>query len=193
MSIGRSPNVEGLGLDTIGVEYDRGGIKVNEKLQTNVPGIYAVGDVNGKSLLAHSASRMGEVVVNNLTGRDDHMRYHAIPFVVYTFPDVAAVGLTAKQAEEKGYKVETAKLPMQASGRHLAEHSRPEGFIKVVVDADTRVLLGVHMLGTYAAEIIHSACAMIEAEFRVEDIRDVVFPHPTVSEVLRDAIWELPF
>jgi dihydrolipoamide dehydrogenase len=192
LSIGRRPNTQGLGLDTAGVDCDKGGIKVNERLETNLPGVFAVGDVNGKSQLAHSASRMGEVVVNNLTGRPDRMRYHAIPYVVYTFPDVAAVGLTAAQAEAQGRRVASFKLPMSANGRHLAEHEQPQGFVKAVVDADSRVLLGLHMLGDYAAELIATCAAMIEAELRVADIRDIVFPHPTVAETMRDAIWELP-
>ncbi len=191
MSVGRSPNVNGLGLEKIGMDFDRSGIKVNKKMETNVPNVFAVGDVNGMSLLAHSASRMGEVVVNNLTGRPDLMRYHAIPYVVYTFPDVIACGLSEAQAKEAGIDAVTAKLPMQASGRHLAEHHRPDGFVKVVADRDTRMLLGVHMLGTYGAEIVSTACAMLEAEFRVDDIRDTVFPHPTVAEIVREACWEL--
>ncbi len=189
MSVGRSPNVKGLGLEAIGMDFDRGGIKVNDKLETNVPNVYACGDVNGKSLLAHSASRMGEVVVNNLTGRPDRMRYNAIPYVVYTFPDVAAAGLTEEEAQLRGIKTKSFKLPMAANGRHLGEHVRPVGFTKVVVEAESGMLLGVHMLGTYAAELITTAVAMIESELRVDDIRDIVFPHPTVSEVMREAVW----
>ena len=190
LATGRTPNTDMLNLKSAGIRVnEQGYIPVNEKLETNVPNVYAVGDVNGKSLLAHAASRMGEVVVHNLTGRADRMRYDAIPYVVYTFPDVAAVGLTEEQAQERGYKTKSFKLPMGANGRHLGEHVRPVGFTKVVIDADTRVLLGVHMLGTYASELITTAVAMIEAELRVEDIRDIVFPHPTVSEVMREAMW----
>ncbi|OVE80973.1 dihydrolipoyl dehydrogenase [bacterium M21] len=192
MSVGRCPNTAGLGLESAGVDIGPNGIVVDDKMQTTNPHIFAVGDVNGKSLLAHSASRMGEVVVNNLVESDDTMRYHAVPYVVYTFPDVAACGMTERQALAAGRKVDVAKLAMQANCRHQAEHNRPAGMVKVVVDAESRRLLGVHMLGTYASELIHSAAIMIEQEMKVEDIRKIIFPHPTVGEIVRDALWELP-
>ncbi len=192
LAVGRRPYTQGLKLEKIGLDAGKTGIKVNELLQTNVPNVYAVGDVNGKSPLAHAASRMGEVAANTITGQRDRMRYHAIPWVVYTFPEVAAVGLTVAQAEEQGREVASFKLPMTANGRYLAEHEQASGFCKVVVDAESRALLGVHVLGSYASELIYGAATMIEAELRVEDIRDIVFPHPTVSESLRDAILELP-
>ena len=193
MAVGRSPNIAALKPEKINLDVEKHGIRVDEKMQTNLPNIYAVGDVNGLSALAHSASRMGEVVVNNLTGRPDRMRYHAIPWVVYSYPEIAAVGMTEEQAKEQGRNVESMKLQMLANGRYQAETERGKGFCKVVVDADTRVLLGVHMIGSHCSEMIFGAVAMIEAEFRVEDIRDLVFPHPTVSEIFRDTVWALPF
>ncbi|MCJ8330597.1 MAG: dihydrolipoyl dehydrogenase [Lentisphaeria bacterium] len=191
LSIGRSPNTQNIGLEEIGLDFDRRGIKVNDKLETNLPGIYAVGDVNGLSPLAHSASRMGEVVVNNLTGRKDHMRYTAIPLVVYTNPEIAAVGITEAEAKEQGIAVEVFTMPMTANGRYLAEHEKGNGLCKVVVNKDSRVLLGVHLLGQHCSEMVFGAAAMIEAEFRIEDIQDCVFPHPSVSEIIRDTIWAM--
>jgi dihydrolipoamide dehydrogenase len=191
MAVGRKPNVENLGLDDITIEYDRKGIKVNEKMQTNIPNIYAVGDVTGKSLLAHSAYRMGEVAVNNICGQNDRMRYNAIPWVVYSYPELSGVGLTEDQANKEGRKVKVGTLQMRANGRFIAEHGNEKGICKVIVDSNTNLLLGVTLLGGVNSEIIYGVAAMIEAEFRIKDIKDIIFPHPTVSEIIKDTIWEL--
>jgi dihydrolipoamide dehydrogenase len=191
MSVGRRPNVENNGFEKIGLNFTPKGVVVDEKMRTNLPGIYAVGDVNGKSLLAHSASRMGDVAAAVISGGDDRMRYHAIPWVVYTQPEAAGTGLTEAEAEAKEIAVESASLPMRANGRFLAENGNKSGICKVVTAADTGVLLGVHLLGGVSSEIIYGASAMIEAELRVKDIREVVFPHPTVAEVIKDTLWEL--
>ena len=190
MSVGRRPNVQGL--EKLGLDVRPQGIKVNEQMQTNVPGVYAIGDVNGESLLAHSASRMGEVAVNAICGKPDRMRYQAVPWVVYTLPEVAGCGLTEQDAQKQGLQVKTATMPMRANGRFLAEHGKQApGVCKVVVDAETNVLKGVHLLGAACSEMIYGAAAMIEAELRVQDIKEIIFPHPTVSEIIRDAVWEL--
>ncbi|MCF7944378.1 MAG: dihydrolipoyl dehydrogenase [Spirochaetia bacterium] len=190
MSVGRRPNVQGF--EDIGLDVDGGRIVVDERMRTNIPSIYAVGDVNGKSLLAHSASRMGEVAVANMFGDGDVMRYHAVPWAVYTQPEAAGCGLTEQDAEKEGRKVLTASMQMRANGRFLAEHGkRAGGLCKVVVDAETKVLLGVHLLGAVSSEMIYGAAAMIEAELRVKDIKEIIFPHPSVSEIIRDTIWEL--
>lgn len=192
MSVGRRPNVANLGLEAIGLDFDpRGGIRVDEQLRTNLPGIYACGDVNGKSLLAHSASRMGEVAVNTMFGHPDRMRYGAIPWVVYSNPEVAGVGLTETQAKAQGREVVVGKLQLRANGRFLAESDKENGVCKVIVDKHTRVLLGVYMLGHACSEMIFGAATMVELELRVPDIQELVFPHPTVSEIFREAIFEL--
>ena len=192
VSIGRKPNVKGLGLENIDIDFDQQGIKVNQLMQTNIPHIYAVGDVTGRSMLAHSASRMGEVAVRNMFGEQDIMRYHAIPWVVYTNPEAAWVGMTEAEAKDKGIAVKTAKLPMNANGRFLVENSGKRGICKVVVDVQKDLLLGVQMVGSTCSEMIYGAAAMIEDEFRVQDIKDVVFPHPTVSEIFKDTLYYLP-
>ena len=191
VSTGRAPNVSGLGFDEAGLDYDRRGIRIDDRCATNLPGVWAIGDATGKTWLAHSASRMGEVVVNNITGHPDRMRYHAIPGVVYTNPEVANVGLTEDQAVKAGRKVKTAKMPMGANGRYLAEHDGERGMAKVVVDAESGVLLGVHMIGGACSEMIFGAAAMIEAEFRVQEIKDIVFPHPTTSEIIKDSLYAI--
>lgn len=195
MATGRKPNTEGLGLDEIGLDYDKNGIKTDQYMRTNLPGVYAIGDVTGKSQLAHSASRMGEVAVGHIVNpqkpKYGMFRFHAIPWAVYTLPEAAGCGMREQEAERAGLTVKTSVAQMAANGRFLAENGREVGQCKLVVQADTGVLIGVHLLGAYSSEIIHSAAAMIEAELRDVDIREIIFPHPTVSEVLRDAAWEL--
>jgi len=188
VATGRTCNVTDLGLEAVGVDFDRRGIRIDDRCATNVPGIWAIGDCTGKQWLAHSASRMGEVVVHNLCGRPDRMRYDAIPGVVYTTPEVATVGLTEAAAAERGIPVKTAKRPMSASGRFLAENADGRGVCKVVVHAETGALLGVHMIGGACSEMIFGAVAMIESEMRVREIEDLVFPHPTVSELIRETV-----
>ena len=188
VATGRVCNVDGLGLDDVKVDYDRRGIKVDDRCATNVPGIWAIGDVTGKQWLAHSASRMGEVVVHNICGRADRMRYNAIPGVIYTMPEVGTVGLTEAQAKEQGIPVKTGKMPLTASGRFLAENERGRGVCKVVVNAESNALLGVHIIGGACSEMVFGAAAMIEGEMRVEEIEDIVFPHPTVSEMIRETL-----
>lgn len=190
-AVGRIPNINNIGLEKINIDYDRKGIKVNECMQTNISNIYAVGDVNGKSLLAHSAYRMGEVAVNNICGQKDIMRYNAVPWVVYSYPELSGVGLTEDQAKKENINVKIGSMQMRANGRFLAEHGNEKGICKVIVDADTNVLLGVTLLGGVNSEMIYGAVAMIEAEFRVKDIKDIIFPHPTVSEIFKDVIWEI--
>ena len=187
VATGRRPNVANLGLEELRVDYDeRGGIKVDERCATNVPGVWAAGDVTGRAQLAHAASRMAEVVVHNITGRKDHMRYDTIPSVVYTSPEVAVVGLTKEQAIERGLKVTTGKIPMSVNARYLAEHPGERGLCKVVIEEGTRRLLGVHMIGGACSEMIFGAATMLETELREEEIDEIVFPHPTASEVIKD-------
>jgi len=187
VATGRRPNVANLGLDDLRVDYDeRGGIKVDDRCATNVPGVWAAGDVTGRAWLAHAASRMAEVVVHNITGRADVMRYDAMPSVVYTSPEVAVAGLTKEQAEERGLKVTTGKIPMTINARYVAEHPGERGLCKVVVEEGTRRLLGVHMIGGACSEMIFGAAAMLETELREEEIDEIIFPHPTTSEVMKD-------
>ncbi len=192
MAVGRRPNVAGIGLDRAGVDFTPKGIRVNERMQTNVPGIYAVGDVTGESLLAHSAYRMAECAVNTIAGEPDRMRYAAIPWVVYTLPEASGCGLTEEQAAKEGRPVRTARLPMRSNGRFVAENPPgAPGLCKVLVDAKSEALLGVHLLGGVSSELIFGAAGMIESELRVREIKEIVFPHPSLSEIVKDTLWEL--
>ena len=195
VSVGRRANITGFGLENLGVEMllNRGGkpcgIKVDSRMRTNIPGVYAAGDVTGFSMLAHTSSREGEVAVNNILGKEDHMRYDAIPGIVYTNPEVAGVGLTEEQAAASGKEYSVVKLPM--AGRFVAENEGGEGICKIIVGKKYHEVLGVHMLGNPCSEIIHSACIAIESEMTLEQLKEVVFPHPTVSEIIKETAFAL--
>ena len=190
LSVGRKANVGGMGLENIGVEFTPKGIKIDNHCRTNIPNVYAAGDVTGFSLLAHTASREGEVAVNHMLGRKDVMRYNAIPGVVYTHPEIAGVGLTEAAAKAKGIEVETRQLPMAYAGRFIAENEGKDGFCKVIVGMKYKEILGIHMVGGACSEMIWGACALIEAQLRVQDVEEIVFPHPTVSEIIRETIFQ---
>ena len=186
LSIGRKPLLKDYGLENVAVEVERG-IKVNAQMQTSLPNVYAAGDVTGFSMLAHTASREAEVAVNHILGIRDCMEYNAIPGVVYTNPEVACVGLTEEQAAAAGIGYSLHKLPMTYSGRFVAENEGQTGLCKVLVSADGKVL-GVHMLGNSSSEFICAACMAITNGLTVEQLQRTVFPHPTVSEILKEAL-----
>ncbi len=189
VSVGRKPNIEGFGLEKLNVELFRGGIKIDSNCRTNVPHVYAAGDVTGFSLLAHTASREGEVAVNHITGKKDFMRYNAIPAVVYTNPEIASVGLTEELARKKNIKYKVKTLPMAYAGRFIAENEGKNGIVKILVGTEFNELLGVHMIGNPSSEMIYGAAIAIEAQLRIDDLQEIVFPHPTVSEILRETIF----
>ena len=189
LSIGRRANLTGYGLETLGVETSRTGIVTDDHLRTNVEGVYAAGDVNGRIMLAHTAYRESEVAINTMLGERDVMRYNAIPSVIYTLPEVASVGMTEEEAKSRGIEYDVKKLSMRYSGRFVAENEG-DGLCKILVDKQRRTVLGVHMLGTYSSEIIWGAAQLIETELTVSDAREIVFPHPTVSEIIREVLWE---
>ncbi len=190
LSIGRFANTAGLGLETIGVTFDRKGIRTDTMGRTNVDGVYAIGDVNGHHMLAHTAYREAEVAVNNILGKKDAMRYHANPSVIYTQPEVASVGKTEEECIEKGLEYEVKSLSMRYSGRFVAENEGGDGLCKILVDKKKRTVMGVHLIGAYAGEMIWGAAAMLEMQLRVNDARQIIFPHPTVCEIIRETLWE---
>jgi dihydrolipoamide dehydrogenase len=189
LSVGRKPVTGGFGLENLGVELIRGGVKVDDQMRTNVPDVFAAGDVTGFSMLAHTASREGEVVVNNLTGREDRMRYNAIPGVVYTNPEISGTGLTEEAAKEQKIDYRVAKLLMTYSGRFVAENEGGTGMCKILVDNASSRVLGVHMLGNPSSELIYGACMAIESGLTLKQLEEVVFPHPTVSEIFKETIF----
>ena len=188
-AVGRRANTAGLGLESIGVLTERGAIVTNECGRTNIGGVWAAGDVNGKSMLAHTAYREGEAAVNDMLGKKDKVNYDAIPAVIYTNPEVASVGETSETIKAKGIEADTQSFTLRYSGRYVAENEGGDGIVKIIVDKAHRRVLGVHMIGSYASEIIYGAAMMVENEMRVEDVRKFVFPHPTVCEVIREGMF----
>ncbi|MDR0908750.1 MAG: dihydrolipoyl dehydrogenase [Spirochaetaceae bacterium] len=198
MAVGRRPVLQGLGLEAVGIKTTNKGITVNETMQTSVPGIWAAGDVTGLMQLAHAAYRQAEVAVEdilNYLGRGEVPNtYHqnALPWVVYGLTEAAGVGITEQEAEAKGISIIKKTIPMAFSGRFVAENGiASPGVLKVIADAATRRLLGVHAVGSYASEFIWGAGALIEEQASIEAIRKLIFPHPTVCELIREAVWEM--
>jgi len=190
VSIGRRPRTQGIGCENIGLKLERSAIVTNEYGKTNVPGVWAAGDVNGKSMLAHTAYREGEVCINNILGKKDRINYNSIPAVIYTNPEVASVGETSESVKEKGIDARVETLTLKYSGRYIAENEHGNGILKVIVNNKHNNIIGLHMIGSYASEIIYGAAMMVETEMRVTDIQKLVFPHPTVCEVIREAMFE---
>ena len=186
LSVGRRPVTEGFGLENLGLETtERGCIKVDGQLRTSVPGVYACGDLNGVSLLAHTAVREAEIAVGAILGKTDTMSYRAIPGVVDTHPEVASVGKTEEALQKEGTAYRAIKFPMTYSGRFVAENEGENGWVKVLADADNKVL-GVHLLGNPASELIVLGGMLVEDGGTLDAFRRYVFPHPTVGELFRD-------
>ncbi len=198
MAVGRKCQTESWNGKAAGIDITPKGVAVDERMRTNVSGVWAIGDVNGKSMLAHSAYRMAEVAVNDIcsvldgTPSRDRMRYDAVPWVVYSIPEASGCGITEQEARAKNIGVKTATVPMIVSGRFVAENGvKAAGTVKVIADEKNGRILGVHILGSYASEMIWGASALIENEMRVEDVKQLIFPHPTVCEAIREAVWAL--
>ncbi len=189
VSIGRRARTAGLGCENIGLKLERGAIVTNEFGKTNVPGVWAAGDVNGKSMLAHTAYREGEVCINNILGKKDRINYNSIPSVIYTNPEVASVGETTESVKEKGLDASVETVTLKYSGRYIAENEHANGILKIITDNKHHNIIGLHMIGSYASEIIYGAAMMVETEMRVTDVQKLVFPHPTVCEVIREAMF----
>ncbi len=190
VSIGRRPNTAGIGLETIGVNLERGAIATDSHMRTNVEGVYAAGDVNGRSMLAHTAYREAEAAVRDILGIEDEMRYDAIPAVLYTNPELASAGETEYTARGKGLEASVVALPMRYSGRYLAENEGGDGVMKLVYETSTGRILGAQALSNYASEFIAEVSTLVSLGADVETVRRLVFPHPTVSEIIREAAWK---
>ncbi len=186
-STGRSVNVEGLGLERVGVECDRRGIKVDDKFCTNIPGIYAIGDVIGGLMLAHVASDEGKAAAENIMGLTGHINYDAIPNCIFSFPEIAVVGLNEEEAKARGISCKTGKFLFGANGKALTM-GEEEGFIKVLAKTDTGEIIGVHIMGPHASDLIHEAVLMVDKKLTVEAVSKTVHAHPTLSEALIEAV-----
>jgi dihydrolipoamide dehydrogenase len=187
VSIGRRPYSAGLGLAELGVKQDKAGrVEVDSDFQTSVKGVYAVGDLIAGPMLAHKAEEEGVACVERMAGQKTHIMYEAIPGIVYTWPELAGVGITEDDAKEKGLAVKVGKVPFMANGRaKCADES--DGFVKVIADAKTDRVLGVHMIGPQVSELISEAVTVMEFGGSAEDIGRIVHAHPTLSETLKEA------
>ena len=188
LSVGRKANADKVGLSNLSVEILRNGVKVNEYMQTSHPRVYACGDITGYSMLAHTAIRESDVAVNHILGIDDPMSYKAIPGVVYTNPEIAGIGKTEEELKAAGTYYQVLKLPMAYSGRFVAENELGNGLCKLIIDEEAKII-GCHMLGNPASELITIAGMAIEQGLTVDDFRKVVFPHPTVSEIIHESLF----
>lgn len=187
VSVGRVFNSAGIGLEEAGIlKGVCGEIIVDEKMQTNLPGVYAVGDVTGGLLLAHVASRQGIVAARNIMGGNNIMDYTVVPAAIFTSPEIASVGIREQQAEEKGLKIKTGHFQFRALAKaHIL--GEIEGLIKIVADQSSDRVLGVHIIGPHASDLIHEAALAIKHGLKVKDITETIHAHPTLSETLVEA------
>ena len=187
LSVGRRPVTKGFGLENLGVEPFRNGVKVNEYMQTSLPNVYACGDITAFSLLAHTAVSEAEVAIDHILGKPHAMSYKAIPGVVYTNPEIAGVGRTEDELQAAGVDYQVKKIPMAFSGRFVAENEMGNGVCKLLLDGEG-TLIGAHLLGNPASELIVIAGMAIEQGMKAEQLTRFVFPHPTVGEILKEAL-----
>lgn len=187
LSVGRRPVTKGFGLETLALEPFRNGIQVNEFMQTSLPNVYACGDITAFSLLAHTAVSEAEVAIDHILGKTRPMSYKAIPGVVYTNPEIAGVGKTEEELQAAGIPYVVKKIPMAFSGRFVAENEMGNGVCKLIL-SEEEVLLGAHILGNPASELIVIAGIAIEKGMTADELKSFVFPHPTVGEILKEAV-----
>lgn len=187
MAVGRKARYEGLNLEIAGVETGRRGIAVNEFMQTNVPNIYAIGDVNGLMMLAHAATFQGLKALHHIVGEDDGIDLGIMPAAVFTEPEIGTVGLTEDECKEKGLKIKCLKSFFRANGKALAM-GQPDGYSKIICDTGSGRILGCHIMGAHASDLIAEACALIQRKATVAEARDIIHTHPSLSEVLQSAL-----
>ena len=187
MAVGRVANTDGLNAEGIGIEFEKKAIKTDGHMHTNIPNIYAIGDVNGKVMLAHTASHEGFVAVADICGAGGHeMDYGRIPSCIYLDPEIACIGLTEKQAKEKGYDIRVGKFPMMANGKSLVEGDT-DGIVKVILDKELGEILGVHLYGKHVTDMIGEISVAMNLEATGEEVIGAIHPHPTVSEAVPEA------
>jgi len=186
VAVGRSPNTEGWGREDLGLRMDGPFVEVNANMETSVPGVYAIGDVVGKSMLAHTASEEGIVAVENIMGSPRQIDYQRIPNCIYTFPEAASVGLSHAEAERQGLKVAVGKFPYRFNGKASAM-GQEQGFVKIVSDAELGEILGAAIVGAHATDLIAEVLLAMDLEADVTDLGEVVNGHPTLSEIVKEA------
>lgn len=190
VSAGRTPLTEGLNLDNAGIDFDKKGIKVDENYQTNIEGIYAIGDVIGGMMLAHEASHEGKSVAERIMGADVSEGHDVVPSCIFISPEIATVGLTEEEAKEKGLNYKVGKFMFGANGKALAM-GEPQGFVKVISEGEENTIIGVHIMGPHASDLIHEGTLAIRKKMSAKDISDTIHAHPTLSESFVEAVMGL--
>lgn len=186
MAVGRRPNTDGLNLEALGIDYTRKGITVNDRFETSVPGIFAVGDVTGGIMLAHAATYQGLHALNHICGQQDSIRFDLIPAAVFTMPEVATVGLTEEQCKEQELQVHCLKSFYRANGKAVSM-DEPEGYCKLIV-AESGAILGAHIMGTHASDLIHEITAVMNMNGTVGQMQNIIHAHPTLSEIVQSTL-----
>jgi len=186
LAAGRVPELGNIDVQRLGIELEKGAIKVDEKMKTNIPGIYAVGDVVGKIMLAHVASREGIVAIENISGKEVLMDYKVVPNCVFSMPEVASVGLTEEEARKENNNIKVSKFPFMANGKALGM-GETEGMVKIIADADTSELLGMHILGVHASDLIAEGTLALSMEATAFEIVNTIHAHPTLAEAIAEA------
>ncbi len=184
---GRAADLAGMGLETLGLAWDRKGVKVDLGMRTSVPGIYAVGDVNGLSLLAHSATRQGEIAAENIMGASRAFDADIVPKCVYAWPEVGTVGLNKAQAEARGFTVKTSRSYYLGIGKAIAT-DETEGFVQLVFNAADETILGAQIVGAAATELIHVPALAVKLKLKRDDLKDLIYAHPTMAEAIHEAL-----
>ena len=189
MAVGRTPNTSDLKLETAGIAYNRKGIEVDDNMQTTVPHIYAIGDVNGKMMLAHVATFQGTRALNHIQGKRDKIKFNLVPAAVFTIPEVASVGLTEAQCDDEELDYKAIKVPFGAVGKAVAM-GEPDGFCKLIIDNETRTILGCHIMGAHASDLIQEVVTMMNLGLTIDDAKDIIHAHPTLNEIIQIAIHQ---
>lgn len=189
-AVGRVPNFGGIDLDALGIQYDRKGIKTDERMATNIPGIWAIGDVVGRTLLAHGASAEGIAVMENIFGKAKAMDYSAVPACVFSIPECSSVGYTEQEAKKEGLQVRVSKFPFGANGKALSMGAT-DGLVKVLADGGTGKVIGMHILGPHADDLIHLGAMAVKLGLTAQELEDMIYAHPTLSEAVMEAFYGL--
>lgn len=189
MAVGRTPNTEALNLEAAGVAYNNKGIEVDDNMQTSVPHIFAIGDVNGRIMLAHVATFQGYRALNSIQGKTDKIKLNLVPAAVFTVPEVASVGLTEAQCDDEELDYKVVKVPFGAVGKAIAM-GEPDGFCKLIIDNETRTILGCHIMGAHASDLIQEVVTMMNIGVTIDDAKDIIHAHPTLNEIIQIAIHQ---
>lgn len=187
MAVGRKANLASLNLEDVGIDFTPRGIEVNESMQTSVPHIYAVGDINGKMMLAHAATFQGIVALDHIMGIANGIDLAVMPAAVFTSPEAASVGMTEDECKDRGIPVRCLKSFFRANGKAVTM-CETEGFCKIVVSTEDDRVLGCHMFGPHSSDIVQEACALISSKATLDSFKDIIHTHPTLSEVLQSAV-----